>query len=147
MAFPLRERLKLNETKIAEIVHQRLEWVGLEKAFTLYPEELSGGMKKRVSIARALAADPKILFYDEPTTGLDPEVSMNIEDLIVKLRNELSLTSLVVTHQFSTIQRVSDRILMINNHRLTDLGSKTEAMNSSNPEAKAFFAACKVYVD
>jgi len=147
VAFPLRERLKLPERLIKRAVMEKLEWVGLENAIYQQPRELSGGMKKRVSIARALAAEAKIILYDEPTTGLDPLASLNIENLIVKLQKELSITSIVVTHQFSTIDRVSDRIVMIkNNNHLINLGSRQTAYQNSDLDAQEFFKACKVYV-
>jgi len=147
VAFPLRERLGLAERLIEKTVMEKLEWVDLREAVDQLPRELSGGMKKRVSLARALASEPRIIFYDEPTTGLDPLASLNIERLIVKLQKDLDLTSIVVTHQFSTIDRVSDRIVMIkNNKRLIDLGPKQDAYHSKDQEARDFFEACKVYV-
>jgi phospholipid/cholesterol/gamma-HCH transport system ATP-binding protein len=111
---------------------EKLEWVGLNHVAYQYPAALSGGMKKRVGIARALAFEPEILLYDEPTTGLDPLVSKNIEELIVRLKNDLHITSIVVTHQISTIFRVSDRIVFLNNGKLSNIGSIDKLRETKN---------------
>jgi phospholipid/cholesterol/gamma-HCH transport system ATP-binding protein len=102
------------------------------------PSELSGGMQKRISLARAIAGDPKIMFYDEPTTGLDPVTSTNIEDLINKLNKEMNVTSIVVTHQLSTIFRTSDRIVMMHEGRIIEAGSVEEAKRSTDPVISNF---------
>lgn len=124
VAFGLIEGKHKNDAYIKKIVMEKLDWVGLANSAELYPSSLSGGMKKRVSIARALAIGPEIILYDEPTTGLDPVVSKSIEELIIRLKNELKITSIVVTHQMSTIFRVSDRIVYLDNGRLENAGAK-----------------------
>jgi phospholipid/cholesterol/gamma-HCH transport system ATP-binding protein len=123
VVFGLRERGVRNTLLLDKTVAEKLEWVGLKGSDKLFPAELSGGMKKRVSIARALAIDPEIILYDEPTTGLDPLVSKNIEELIVRLKTELKITTIVVTHQISTIFRVSDRIIFLDKGMMQEVGS------------------------
>lgn len=104
-----------NQVVLKKKVLEKLDLVGLADVYNKMPSELSGGMKKRVAIARAIAHDPKIVLYDEPTTGLDPVTSTVIEELIKKLSVELGVTTLVVTHQISTILNVSERIYMVDN--------------------------------
>ena len=112
IAFALHERKELRnkytEKEIREIVHEKLSMVGLKGIEKLYPSELSGGMQKRVSFARAIVTEPEVILYDEPTAGLDPIASTLIEDYILRLRKETGATSIVVTHQMSTIQRTAD---------------------------------------
>jgi phospholipid/cholesterol/gamma-HCH transport system ATP-binding protein len=119
---------------------KKLQLVGLQGVEDLYPSELSGGMKKRVSFARAVINDPEIIFYDEPTAGLDPVASTIIEDLIVKLQKETSATSIVVTHQASTIKRTATQVAMLFNGKIVWTGTPSELFdeNNSNPFAKQF---------
>ncbi|MFN4896488.1 MAG: ABC transporter ATP-binding protein [Pseudomonadota bacterium] len=113
IAYGLRERGEHDEDKIASIVHSRLEMVGLPGIERKLPSQLSGGQKKRVGLARALASSPKIMLYDEPTTGLDPTSTRKIDDLIVKFAKESGITSLVVTHDIQSARRVSDRWMLL----------------------------------
>jgi phospholipid/cholesterol/gamma-HCH transport system ATP-binding protein len=114
VAFGLRQNTRLDDDAIREIVHQRLRDVGLpDSVCRKNPAELSGGMKKRVGLARAMALDPKVMFYDEPTTGLDPIMSDVINELILRTADQRQVTSLVVTHDMKTVERVADRVVML----------------------------------
>lgn len=113
VAYGLRERGEKDEEKIRGIVHERLEMVGLPGIDWKLPSQLSGGQRKRVGLARALASSPKIMLYDEPTTGLDPTSTRKIDDLIIKFARERGITSLVVTHDIQSARRVSDRWMLL----------------------------------
>ncbi|NIA22319.1 MAG: ATP-binding cassette domain-containing protein [Anaerolineaceae bacterium] len=113
VGFLLYEHSKLKDRQIREIVSQRLAMVGLEAAENKMPEELSGGMKKRVALARAIVGDPHVILYDEPTTGLDPVTADTINDLIIKTQRELRTTSIVVTHDMASANKIADRIIML----------------------------------
>lgn len=125
---------------LKDLAIKKLQLVGLQGVEDSYPSELSGGMKKRVSFARAVINDPEIIFYDEPTAGLDPVASTIIEDLIVKLQNETSATSIVVTHQASTIKRTATQVAMLFNGKIVWNGTPKELFDesNSNPFAKQF---------
>lgn len=138
VAFGLRQRDEFSEEQIKEIVKQKLKMVDLSGTENLMPSELSGGMQKRVSLARAIAGDPEILLYDEPTTGLDPITSTNIEDLINKLNTEMNVTSIVVTHQLSTIFRTSTKIIMLHDGKLIEAGDVEQTKNNTNPIIRNF---------
>ncbi len=141
VAFPLREHAQLRENEIKKIVAKKLELVELAGKGELMPAELSGGMQKRVSIARALAFDPKIILYDEPTTGLDPITSATIENLMNKLVAELKVTSVIVTHQLSTIFRTAHRIIMLDQGKFIETGTTEETKRTHNPVVKRFITA------
>jgi phospholipid/cholesterol/gamma-HCH transport system ATP-binding protein len=113
IAYGLRERGEKNEGLIADIVADRLKMVNLSGIEKKYPPQLSGGQKKRVGLARALASSPKVMLYDEPTTGLDPTSTRKIDDLIVQFAKEAGITSLVVTHDIQSARRVSDRWMLL----------------------------------
>jgi phospholipid/cholesterol/gamma-HCH transport system ATP-binding protein len=127
VAFPLIETLGVKDLKLVKRrVKEVLELVEMPDAGHKMPSELSGGQRKRIGLARAIVGDPKIVLYDEPTTGLDPVLSTAIEDLIVKLNQQLGVTSVVVTHQLTTMFRTADRILMMNNGVLLDAKTPQE---------------------
>jgi phospholipid/cholesterol/gamma-HCH transport system ATP-binding protein len=113
IAYGLRERGERDEAKIDGVVKSKLEMVGLSGIERKLPSQLSGGQKKRVGLARALASSPKIMLYDEPTTGLDPTSTRKIDDLIIKFAKETGITSLVVTHDIQSAQRISDRWMLL----------------------------------
>ncbi|NMC64465.1 MAG: ATP-binding cassette domain-containing protein, partial [SAR324 cluster bacterium] len=114
IAYSLRERGERDENKISDIVQEKLSIVGLPGIESKYPPQLSGGQKKRVGLARALASSPRVVLFDEPTTGLDPTAIRLIDELILKLKNDFSITSIVVTHDIESARRVSDRWLLLN---------------------------------
>lgn len=136
--FPLAEHTELSGKQIDEIVAQKLELVGLDGIQQKHPAELSGGQRKRVALARAIALDPDIVLYDEPTTGLDPIRSDSINDLIIKLKDELNITSVVVTHDMTSAFKVADRILMLHQGKFIIDGTPDEIRNSTNLQVRRF---------
>lgn len=138
VAFALKEHQKISEDKIKEIVAEKLQIVGLEGLEHSMPSELSGGMKKRVGLARAIATNPPIVLYDEPTSGLDPVISRQIDDLIVKTQKSLGVTSIVVTHDMVGVFGVADRIAMLHEGKIIEIGTKEEFVKSSRPEVQQF---------
>ena len=145
IAFALNERKdlrkKYTERQIKNIVKEKLELVGLSGIENKYPSELSGGMQKRVSFARAIVTAPNIILYDEPTAGLDPVSSTLIEDYIVRLKEETNAASIVVTHQMSTIMRTADKIIMLYNGNVVFTGSPQDLMRQDTPYTKQFVTA------
>jgi phospholipid/cholesterol/gamma-HCH transport system ATP-binding protein len=134
VAFGLREQGNLNETQIRDTVRQRLQEVGLPPASEpRKPAELSGGMKKRVGLARALALNPEVMLYDEPTTGLDPIMTDVINELILQVRNRSPVTSIVVTHEMKTVYKVADRVVML--HPLSRLNPGESQVLYDGPPA------------
>lgn len=140
VSFGLRRHNRLTETQVREVVDAKLSMVGLPRTEELMPSELSGGMQKRVGLARALAMDPDILLYDEPTAGLDPITSATIADLIVKTRDELGVTSVVVAHDVPTIKRVANRIAMLHGGRIIAIGPTEEMESSDDPAVRQFMS-------
>jgi phospholipid/cholesterol/gamma-HCH transport system ATP-binding protein len=140
VSFGLRRHTAMSEEEIAEAVRVRLAIVGLPRTEKLMPSELSGGMQKRVGLARALALDPEIVLYDEPTTGLDPITAAAIAELIVKARDELGVTSVLVSHDIPTIKRVSSRIAMLHHGRIVAAGTVAEMEHHPNPAVTQFMS-------
>lgn len=145
IAFPLLERRefrgKYTKDEIKNIVKQKLATVGLKGIEEKFPSELSGGMQKRVGFARAIVTNPKIILYDEPTAGLDPVSSTLIEDYIVRLKNKLNASCIVVTHQMSTIKRACDNVILLYEGKIVFRGSTEEFLRGDNPYTKQFINA------
>lgn len=140
VAYPLREHTDLDEDQITERVRQKLEFVDLvpDEVMALSPAELSGGMKKRVGVARGLAANPQIMLYDEPTSGLDPLTTGTITNLIMKLQRELSVTSVVVTHDIHSAFRMASKIALLHDRHISFFGSPEEMSASEDEYIKTF---------
>lgn len=138
IAYPLREQFKLADDEIEHRVAEKLAWVGLPGIEQKKPAELSGGMKKRVGLARSIATDPEVILYDEPTTGLDPVNTKRIGDLILSLRDRLHCTSLVVTHDMSTVFQVADRLAFVYGRKISAVGTADEMRNSSDERVRGF---------
>lgn len=138
IAYPLREQFSLPEEEIARRVAEKLEWVGLPGIEQKKPAELSGGMKKRVGLARGIATDPEVILYDEPTTGLDPVNTQRIGNLILSLRDRMHCTSLVVTHDMATVFQVADRIAFIYDKRIRAVGTPDEMRRSPDALVRGF---------
>jgi phospholipid/cholesterol/gamma-HCH transport system ATP-binding protein len=138
VAFGLREHTRLKEEAIRERVREKLALVGLRGVEHLWPSELSGGMKKRVALARALAMEPKILLYDEPTTGLDPIRADSINDLIVELRDRLKVTGVAITHDLTSAYKIADRIAMLYKGKIIAVGTPQELRDSADPVVHQF---------
>ena len=138
VAFGLRRRRRLHEDEIKAMVAEKLTLVGLPGTEALYPTQLSGGMAKRVGLARAIALSPPILLYDEPTSGLDPVVASVVDELIMQMRDKLGVTSVVVSHNITSIFRVSDRIAMVHEGQILIEGTPQEVQSSPNPVVQQF---------
>lgn len=138
VAFGLRQHTDKSNEEIQGIVTQMLDLVGLPGTQDLYPTELSGGMKKRVGLARAIAVNPEIVLYDEPTAGLDPIMSRNISRLIKKTQEQLHVTSVLVTHDMQSAFYAADRVAMLYEGHIVAIGTAEEMKNSTNPIVKAF---------
>jgi len=133
VALPIVENKHgVKKSEIEKIVEEKLSLVGLSKIQDLKPSELSGGMKKRVGLARALVTNPGYIIYDEPTTGLDPIMSDSIDDLIKELSNKLNVTSIVVTHDMVSVKNVADRVAMIHDGKIYFTGTPDELINSTD---------------
>jgi phospholipid/cholesterol/gamma-HCH transport system ATP-binding protein len=140
IAYPFREHLKLTEDEIRKRVAEKLKLVGLRGIEAKMPAELSGGMKKRVGLARAIATEPEIILYDEPTTGLDPINAQRINELIVELRRKLGITTIVVTHDLHCVKTVSDRIAMLYEGKIVAVGTWEELTKSNIQAVKDFLS-------
>lgn len=138
VGFGLKRHTHLSDPEIKEIAVQKLKMVGLVGVENVMPSELSGGMRKRVGLARAIAMTPEILLYDEPTTGLDPIMADAINDLIIKMREELHVTSVTITHDMKSAYKIADTIAMLYNGVIIAEGSPVEIENTSDPFVRQF---------
>jgi phospholipid/cholesterol/gamma-HCH transport system ATP-binding protein len=138
VGFGLRRHTRLREDEIRRIASEKLRLLGLKNVENLMPAELSGGMKKRVSLARAIAMEPEILLYDEPTTGIDPVMADAINELIVQMKEKLRVTSIAITHDMKSAYKIGDRIAMLYQGQIIEIGTPQEIKNSPNPIVQQF---------
>ena len=138
IAYPLREHFHFSESELDKKVAEKLDLVGLPGIEESMPSDLSGGMKKRVALARAIATDPEVILYDEPTTGLDPINTHRINHLIRSLQEKLKVTSIVVTHDMASAFAISDRLAILYDGKIAFIGTIREFQTSSNPVVKEF---------
>ncbi|MEK6374967.1 MAG: ABC transporter ATP-binding protein [Acidobacteriota bacterium] len=144
IAFPLREHTDMSEEEIGRAVREKLELVNLPNSEHLMPVDLSGGMRKRVGLARSIVLDPKMILYDEPTTGLDPITAQKINELIIDLQSKLNVTSVVVTHDIQSAFSVGDRIAFLNRGVFEWVGSMEAARDADHPVLREFFKSSAV---
>jgi phospholipid/cholesterol/gamma-HCH transport system ATP-binding protein len=138
VALPLREHTDLEDSTINIIVRLKLEQVGLSDFEDFMPSQLSGGMKKRAAVARALAMDPEILFFDEPSAGLDPIIAAGLDQLILNLKSAYAMTMVVVTHELASAFLIADRMVLIDRGHIVALGTKEELNASTHPRVRQF---------
>jgi phospholipid/cholesterol/gamma-HCH transport system ATP-binding protein len=138
VALPLREHTRLEDSTIEIVLRLKLQQVGLEGFEYYSPSELSGGMKKRAAVARALAMDPEILFFDEPSAGLDPIIAAGIDELILELKRAFHMTIIVVTHELASAFLIADRMLLIDKGNIVALGTPEEMRASTIPRVRQF---------
>ena len=140
VAFPLEEKTRLSRTEIVDRVHEALEHVGLKGVDGKFPDELSGGMKKRVGLARALLLNPSIILFDEPTTGLDPIICRATHQLIKETHVRFGFTAVVVSHEIPEIFDISDRVAMLYQGKIFEVGTPEEIQRSANPVVSQFIS-------
>jgi phospholipid/cholesterol/gamma-HCH transport system ATP-binding protein len=138
VAFPLREKTRLRAADVRQRVEEKLAQVGLEDMGAKNPAEISGGMRKRVAIARALVTEPEVVFFDEPTTGLDPILVNTIHHLIVELHRKFRFTAVVVSHEIPEIFQIADRVAMLHDGVIVDSGTPEAIQSSANPIVQQF---------
>jgi phospholipid/cholesterol/gamma-HCH transport system ATP-binding protein len=138
VALPLQEHTKLEPSTVEIMVRLKLDQVGLSGFEDFLPSQLSGGMKKRAAVARALAMDPEILFFDEPSAGLDPIIAAGIDQLILELKKAFHMTIIVVTHELASAYLIADRMVLINKGDLIAMGTVQEMQNSKHPKVRQF---------
>jgi len=138
VALPLREKTSLAEAEIVAKVRETLKMVELEDAIDKYPSEISGGMRKRAGLARAIIRDPEIVLYDEPTSGLDPVTSRTIDSLIERMRKDIGVTSVVVTHDLHSALSIGTKIAMLHGGKIVELCPPAEFVNSPSSEVQGF---------
>jgi phospholipid/cholesterol/gamma-HCH transport system ATP-binding protein len=144
VGFSLQQHTKLSDREIRKIATEKLALVGLKDVEDKMPSELSGGMKKRVGLARAIAMDAAIILYDEPTTGLDPITADAINDLIIDLRKKLGVTSVAITHDMQSAYKISDRIAMLYKGEIVETGTPDQIRNTTNPIVRQFITGSAV---
>ena len=140
VAFALREHTKLSEDEIAARVKEKLSVVELYGVEQKYPAELSGGMRKRVALARAIIREPKIVLYDEPTTGLDPLTTESVDDMIIGARQKLAVTSVVISHDIGSTFHIADHVAMLHDGRIVEEGPPDKVRHSQEPHTRHFLA-------
>jgi phospholipid/cholesterol/gamma-HCH transport system ATP-binding protein len=140
VAFPLREHSDLSEEEILAKVKEKLAIVDLHDVEEKFPAELSGGMRKRVGLARAIVREPKIVLYDEPTTGLDPLTTESVDEMIIHARERLAVTSVVISHDIGSAFHIADRIAVINEGRIVEEGTPQEVRHTNEPFTRHFLA-------
>ncbi len=138
VALPLREHTQKDEEEIEKLVAEKLHLLNLTDAIDQFPSDLSGGMQKRAGLARAIIMNPKIVLYDEPTSGLDPVTSRRIDDLIVNMRKELGITSVVVTHDLHSALTIGSRIMMLHGGKIVENATPAEFIRSKDPTVQSF---------
>jgi len=138
IALPIREHTRLNESTIHIMVHLKLDLVGLSGFENFYPSQLSGGMKKRAGLARAMALDPEFLFFDEPSSGLDPVTAAGLDRLILKLRDVFKITIVVVTHELPSLLMISDHVVMLDSGEAIFSGTLDELKKADDQRIKMF---------
>lgn len=138
IAFPIQEHTKLKKQAIDKIVAEKLGLVGLSGIERKMPADLSGGMRKRVGLARAIALEPEIILYDEPTTGLDPIMSEAIDELVLETQSKLNVTSVVISHDIASTFHIADQIAMVYQGRIAEVGTPEEFRRSKNPAVREF---------
>jgi len=139
ISIPLELHTKLPRSLIDRIIKVKLNLVNLSEALYKFPSELSGGMKKRAALARAMALDPQILFCDEPSAGLDPLTSASLDELILSLKKQLKMTIVVVTHELASIHRIADKIIFLEQGKMLFNGTLAEAQKAGIPQIDTFF--------
>jgi phospholipid/cholesterol/gamma-HCH transport system ATP-binding protein len=139
IAIPLEQHTDLPESIIQRVVRKKLDLVELGDAYSLFPAQLSGGMRKRASLARAIVMDPLILFGDEPSAGLDPVTSAGLDELILKLKHILKMTIVIVTHELASIHRIADRVTFLDQGKVLFTGTLQEAKKTAIPQIVDFF--------
>ncbi len=140
LAFPLQRVLKIKDQKeIDDRIHEMLDGVGLLEAIDKLPSELSGGMRKRIGLARTLILKPEIMLYDEPTTGLDPITSGEISELLISMQNKYKISSIIITHDIACAKMVADKIMIMSEGKFIVSGTFSELANSKNPQVNEFF--------
>ena len=140
VAFPLREHSAASEAQIARVVHEKLDVVGLRDIDDKFPSELSGGMRKRVGLARAIALEPKIVLYDEPTTGLDPITTDYVDEMILEAKARLGVTSVVISHDIASAMHIADRIAFLHEGAICVEGPPAEVRGCTHPAVARFLS-------